>query len=201
MSWWDYGYQITAMANRTILVDNNTWNNTHISRVGQVRQHVMNTCFSLQGNNSRNNAQLALCSAWSHAQIPLSNGSLDGRKELEGRNMIGLATGDKLARLLVTIVNAQSRKRMDLAGKCCCFCFKLSDRSVQRSCLYKRKSFFQRENKYTALFSPLFILSGETYCMYVKAGFHQQRSWSRSRQRTCKSAHDLVKNKNVSRKW
>ena len=38
MSWWDYGYQITAMANRTILVDNNTWNNTHISRVGQVSQ-------------------------------------------------------------------------------------------------------------------------------------------------------------------
>lgn len=41
MSWWDYGYQITAMANRTILVDNNTWNNTHISRVGQVgRPHT-----------------------------------------------------------------------------------------------------------------------------------------------------------------
>ncbi len=39
MSWWDYGYQITAMANRTILVDNNTWNNTHISRVGQVKYH------------------------------------------------------------------------------------------------------------------------------------------------------------------
>jgi len=35
MSWWDYGYQISSMANRTILVDNNTWNNTHISRVGQ----------------------------------------------------------------------------------------------------------------------------------------------------------------------
>ncbi|XP_037938212.1 dolichyl-diphosphooligosaccharide--protein glycosyltransferase subunit STT3A-like [Teleopsis dalmanni] len=35
MAWWDYGYQITAMANRTIIVDNNTWNNTHISRVGQ----------------------------------------------------------------------------------------------------------------------------------------------------------------------
>jgi len=35
MSWWDYGYQITAMANRTVLVDNNTWNNTHISQVGQ----------------------------------------------------------------------------------------------------------------------------------------------------------------------
>merc|ERR1712183_844639 len=35
MSWWDYGYQISSMANRTILGDNNTWNNTHISRVGQ----------------------------------------------------------------------------------------------------------------------------------------------------------------------
>ncbi len=37
MSWWDYGYQITAMANRTILVDNNTWNNSHIAQVGKVR--------------------------------------------------------------------------------------------------------------------------------------------------------------------
>jgi len=35
MSWWDYGYQIVAMANRTILVDNNTWNNTHIATVGR----------------------------------------------------------------------------------------------------------------------------------------------------------------------
>lgn len=35
MSWWDYGYQIVAMANRTILVDNNTWNNTHIATVGK----------------------------------------------------------------------------------------------------------------------------------------------------------------------
>ncbi|KAL6051718.1 oligosaccharyl transferase stt3 subunit [Balamuthia mandrillaris] len=35
MSWWDYGYQLAAMANRTILVDNNTWNNTHISQVGK----------------------------------------------------------------------------------------------------------------------------------------------------------------------
>lgn len=41
MSWWDYGYQITAMANRTILVDNNTWNNTHISRVGQVMYAIV----------------------------------------------------------------------------------------------------------------------------------------------------------------
>jgi dolichyl-diphosphooligosaccharide--protein glycosyltransferase len=28
MSWWDYGYQIAGMADRTTLVDNNTWNNT-----------------------------------------------------------------------------------------------------------------------------------------------------------------------------
>ena len=35
MSWWDYGYQITGMANRTVMVDNNTWNNTHIATVGR----------------------------------------------------------------------------------------------------------------------------------------------------------------------
>ncbi|KAF1624726.1 UNVERIFIED_CONTAM: Dolichyl-diphosphooligosaccharide--protein glycosyltransferase subunit stt-3, partial [Eudyptes robustus] len=34
MSWWDYGYQIAGMANRTTLVDNNTWNNSHIAMVG-----------------------------------------------------------------------------------------------------------------------------------------------------------------------
>lgn len=28
MSWWDYGYQIAGMADRTTLVDNNTWNNS-----------------------------------------------------------------------------------------------------------------------------------------------------------------------------
>ncbi|KAI4963367.1 hypothetical protein ZWY2020_014964 [Hordeum vulgare] len=33
-SWWDYGYQTTAMANRTVIVNNNTWNNTHIATVG-----------------------------------------------------------------------------------------------------------------------------------------------------------------------
>ena len=36
LSWWDYGYQITGMGNRTVLVDNNTWNNTHIATVGRV---------------------------------------------------------------------------------------------------------------------------------------------------------------------
>ncbi|ORY07489.1 STT3 subunit of Oligosaccharyl transferase [Basidiobolus meristosporus CBS 931.73] len=35
LCWWDYGYQIAGMANRTVLVDNNTWNNTHIATVGK----------------------------------------------------------------------------------------------------------------------------------------------------------------------
>ncbi|KAM6492683.1 oligosaccharyl transferase STT3 subunit [Amanita muscaria] len=35
MSWWDYGYQIAGFADRATLVDNNTWNNTHIATVGK----------------------------------------------------------------------------------------------------------------------------------------------------------------------
>jgi len=35
MAWWDYGYQIAGMSNRTVIVDNNTWNNTHIATVGK----------------------------------------------------------------------------------------------------------------------------------------------------------------------
>jgi len=35
LSWWDYGYQITGFSNRTVIVDNNTWNNTHIAMVGK----------------------------------------------------------------------------------------------------------------------------------------------------------------------
>jgi len=35
LAWWDYGYQITGMSNRTVIVDNNTWNNTHIATVGK----------------------------------------------------------------------------------------------------------------------------------------------------------------------
>ncbi|KAF7459376.1 putative oligosaccharyl transferase stt3 protein [Cryptosporidium felis] len=34
MSWWDYGYQCTELGDRTVIVDNNTWNNTHIATVG-----------------------------------------------------------------------------------------------------------------------------------------------------------------------
>lgn len=36
LAWWDYGYQISGMADRTTIVDNNTWNNTHIAMVGKI---------------------------------------------------------------------------------------------------------------------------------------------------------------------
>jgi dolichyl-diphosphooligosaccharide--protein glycosyltransferase len=35
LAWWDYGYQMAGMADRTTIVDNNTWNNTHIAMVGK----------------------------------------------------------------------------------------------------------------------------------------------------------------------
>ena len=35
LAWWDYGYHLNALANRTTIVDNNTWNTTHIARVAQ----------------------------------------------------------------------------------------------------------------------------------------------------------------------
>ncbi|KAA8496389.1 Dolichyl-diphosphooligosaccharide--protein glycosyltransferase subunit STT3B [Porphyridium purpureum] len=35
LSWWDYGYQLAGMSNVTTIVDNNTWNNTHIGTVGR----------------------------------------------------------------------------------------------------------------------------------------------------------------------
>ena len=36
VSWWDYGYQIAGISNRAVIVDNNTWNTTHIATVGAV---------------------------------------------------------------------------------------------------------------------------------------------------------------------
>ena len=35
MSWWDYGYQITGIANRTTIADGNTWNHEHIALLGK----------------------------------------------------------------------------------------------------------------------------------------------------------------------
>merc|ERR1719357_1022433 len=36
MAWWDYGYQITGVANRTSLADGNTWNHEHIATLGRI---------------------------------------------------------------------------------------------------------------------------------------------------------------------
>mmetsp|Transcript_37575 Transcript_37575/g.45894 ORF Transcript_37575/g.45894 Transcript_37575/m.45894 type:complete len:973 (-) Transcript_37575:47-2965(-) len=36
LAWWDYGYQITAIANRTTIADGNTWNHEHIALLGRV---------------------------------------------------------------------------------------------------------------------------------------------------------------------
>jgi hypothetical protein len=68
MSWWDYGYQMAAMGNKnmgvddeegsiSVVVDNNTWNNTHIAAVGaalvspedvawQIMDHIGEKCFT-----------------------------------------------------------------------------------------------------------------------------------------------------------
>lgn len=35
MAWWDYGYQITGIGNRTTLADGNTWNHEHIALLGR----------------------------------------------------------------------------------------------------------------------------------------------------------------------
>ena len=35
MAWWDYGYQITSIANRTTIADGNTWNHEHIALLGR----------------------------------------------------------------------------------------------------------------------------------------------------------------------
>lgn len=36
LSWWDYGYQISGIGNRTTLADGNTWNLEHIALIGRI---------------------------------------------------------------------------------------------------------------------------------------------------------------------
>jgi len=36
LAWWDYGYQITGISNRTTLADGNTWNHEHIALLGRI---------------------------------------------------------------------------------------------------------------------------------------------------------------------
>jgi len=50
MSWWDYGYQISGMANRTTLVDNNTWNNSHIAMVGRAMASNEDDAYDIMQN-------------------------------------------------------------------------------------------------------------------------------------------------------
>ena len=35
MAWWDYGYQINGLANRTTIADGNTWNHEHLALLGK----------------------------------------------------------------------------------------------------------------------------------------------------------------------
>jgi hypothetical protein len=35
LAWWDYGYQITGIGNRTSIADGNTWNHEHIALLGR----------------------------------------------------------------------------------------------------------------------------------------------------------------------
>lgn len=46
-SWWDYGYQIGGMADRTTLIDNNTWNNTHIAIVGKAMSSSQDVAYHI----------------------------------------------------------------------------------------------------------------------------------------------------------
>ena len=36
MAWWDYGYQINGIAERTSIADGNTWNHEHIATLGRI---------------------------------------------------------------------------------------------------------------------------------------------------------------------
>ena len=36
MAWWDYGYQITGIGERTSIADGNTWNHEHIATLGKI---------------------------------------------------------------------------------------------------------------------------------------------------------------------
>ena len=46
-SWWDYGYQTSHLANRSTIVDNNTWNNTHIATVGKCMASGEDVCYEI----------------------------------------------------------------------------------------------------------------------------------------------------------
>ena len=47
MAWWDYGYQIAAIANRTTIADGNTWNHEHIALLGKVLTTDIDEAYSI----------------------------------------------------------------------------------------------------------------------------------------------------------
>lgn len=78
MSWWDYGYQIAGMANRTTLVDNNTWNNSHIALVRLSRFvpwlilvfiSLFSFCFTHWIHAQREKQMLSCSSNWMNSRL------------------------------------------------------------------------------------------------------------------------------------
>jgi len=47
MAWWDYGYQITGIANRTTIADGNTWNHEHIALLGKALTTDVDTGYEI----------------------------------------------------------------------------------------------------------------------------------------------------------
>ncbi len=47
MAWWDYGYQITAIANRTTIADGNTWNHEHIALLAKIFTTEVDEAYSI----------------------------------------------------------------------------------------------------------------------------------------------------------
>lgn len=47
MAWWDYGYQLSAIANRTTIADGNTWNHEHIALLGKIFTTNVDEAYSI----------------------------------------------------------------------------------------------------------------------------------------------------------
>ncbi|KAL7566259.1 hypothetical protein ACA910_011319 [Epithemia clementina (nom. ined.)] len=47
MAWWDYGYQIAGIANRTTIADGNTWNHEHIALLGKALTSELNEGYEI----------------------------------------------------------------------------------------------------------------------------------------------------------
>ena len=65
MAWWDYGYQINGIAERTTLADGNTWNHEHIALLG--RTLVSNE--KIAWETARHLADYVLCWSTRHGGI------------------------------------------------------------------------------------------------------------------------------------